>query len=109
MSSRIIYYKGANWVVIVYDITSRESFENIEIYIKENQEREIKKNIWVIWGNKIDKYGERMVSSEEGMKMADKFNAYFIEVSTKNRTNIENLANLVTGIWMDNPILHIKY
>ena len=109
MSSRINHYKGVNWVVIVYDVTSRESFENIEIYIKEKQEIEIKKNIWVIWGNKIDKYGERMVSSEEGMRMAEKFNAYFIEVSAKNRTNIKNLANIVTGIWMDNPDLHTKY
>ena len=109
MSPRINHYKAANWVVIVYDITSRESFENIEIYIKEKQESEIKKNIWVIWGNKIDKYGKRMVPSEEGMKMAEKFNAYFIEVSAKNRTNIENLANLVTGVWMNNPDLHTKY
>ena len=109
MSSRIKCYSKVEWVILVYDVTSRESFENIEIYIKEKEEREIKKNIWVIWGNKIDKYGERMVSSEEGMKMAEKFNAYFIEVSAKNRTNIENLANLVTGVWMNNPDLHTKY
>ena len=50
-----------------------------------------------------------MVSFEEGMKMADKFNAYFIEISAKDKTNIENLENLVTGVWMNNPDLHTKY
>ena len=82
---------------MVYNVTSRESFEQIEEHIKI-----IKKNsktgvVLFIWGNKIDKDTEREVSSEEGFLEANKYNSNFIEVSAKEGTNVDELFSLIAA------------
>ena len=94
-TSLISYFKGVNWVVVVYDITSRESFDKVEAFVKETKEYAPKKNIIFIWGNKIDMNRERVISTEMGLKAAERHNAYFIETSAKDGTNIEIIFNLI--------------
>ena len=98
---RISYYKFVNWIVMVYDITSRESFEKIETFIEEKQKYNTEKSILIIWGNKTDRNNERLISTEEGLKLADKYNAWFIETSAKDGSNINLLFNFASTILMD--------
>ena len=61
------YYRKADCCLLVYDITNRHSFEEIENYFNEKIKEKCKENIQVILlGNKTDLEEERVVSSEEG-------------------------------------------
>ena len=108
-STRISYYRGKNWVVLVYDVSSRESFENIDTFIKEEQDYTTRKNIKFIWGNKIDMNKKRVVSTEEGLKAAEKHNAYFIETSAKDGINVDILFNFMAWILKNDPELNYAY
>ena len=89
------YYKGAKGVFVVYDISRKASFNNIDKWLfdlKNNGDENI--NI-VIIGNKIDLENQREVTTEEGEKKAIINKASFIETSAKNGDNIEKAFNLM--------------
>ena len=50
--------------------------------------------ILFIWGNKTDWNSKREVSTEEALKISEKHNAWFIETSAKDNTNVEELFTL---------------
>jgi small GTP-binding protein len=72
---------------IVYDVTDRESFENVtnHLHAIERYGRENAKIILI--GNKLDKPG-RAIETEEGQKLADKYSLPFFEVSAKTGVNV---------------------
>ena len=84
------FYHNASLALIVYAINSKESFNNIDIWLKElrtNSNPDVK--IFLI-GNKIDLEEEREVSKEEGEKYAKNNNINkFIESSAKNGINAQ--------------------
>jgi small GTP-binding protein len=89
------YYKGAKGAFVVYDISRKASFNNIDKWLfdlKNNGDENI--NI-VIIGNKIDLENQREVTTEEGEKKAIINKASFIETSAKNGDNIEKAFNLM--------------
>lgn len=83
------YYTRADCILLVYDITDRDSFEQIsDHYIKEI-EKNCKKDIQVILlGNKSDLQNQRKVSQEEGATLADKNNYMFKETSCERNYNV---------------------
>ena len=86
-----IFYAKADGCIIVYDCTKKETLERAEVWFKELNE-ETKESIPKITlvGNKID-LPEKSVSSEEGNKLAQKYNSNFIEVSALSGFGIENI------------------
>lgn len=76
--------------LLVYSITSRSTFERVERYrsqifrVKDTDDTPM-----ILVGNKADKLTEREVSREEGVAMARKLNADFIESSAKACINVE--------------------
>ena len=62
-----VYYKGAKGAFIVYDITSRKSFENIDKWIGEINEKTSNEVKLIIIGNKTDLNNEREIKSEEAL------------------------------------------
>ncbi|XP_058741995.1 ras-related protein RABC2a-like [Vicia villosa] len=85
------YYRGAHGIILVYDVTRRETFTNlVGIWAKEvglystNQDC-----IKVLVGNKVDKESERAVSKEEGMALAQEHRCLFLECSAKTRENVQ--------------------
>ena len=89
------YYKGAKGAFVVYDISRKTSFNNIDkllFDLKNNGDENI--NIILI-GNKIDLEHQREVTTEEGEKKAVLNKASFIETSAKNGDNIEKAFNLM--------------
>lgn len=85
------YYRNANGIIVVYDITSKESFKNMSYWIREVKNNTEEKVKIVIIGNKTDLIGKRQVSVEEARKFADGKGFYYMEVSAK--MNYENKVN----------------
>ena len=89
------FYKDAFIVLLVYDITRQESFDNLKnIWYVELERNGEEKPIIAIVGNKIDQYEkENTVNEEEAKKYAGSVNAIFRVVSAKNGDNINDLFN----------------
>ena len=85
------YYKNSVCAFIVYDITQRNTFENIKLWLDDIHNQCPQTTLLVLVGNKIDLESERQISYEEGDDFAQKNNMYFFETSAKTGKNIENL------------------
>eukprot|EP00854_Cymbomonas_tetramitiformis_P001966 gene1966-2650_t len=66
------YYRGAQGIILAYDVTRRETFENLsEIWLREvDMYATVQDAVWMIVGNKIDRSSERAVTREEGIALA---------------------------------------
>ena len=79
------YYKKCDGIIIVFDVSNKESFEKINYWVKavhDNTDSN-KKIKQVIIGNKIDLENERKVTKEEGEKMASSYSLKYFETSAK--------------------------
>ena len=83
------YYKASACAMIVYDISNRKSFQNIENWIKDCVNLAPKTVLLVLIGNKTDLEEKREVSYEEGENLAKLNNMIFYETSALNGTNVE--------------------
>ena len=86
-----MYIREAQIILLIYDITNKESFDSIPKWLKEISDIKNDDIILVLIGNKIDLEKERVISFEEGKKFADENKFLFQEVSAKSGQNIENL------------------
>ncbi|EGR29423.1 Ras family protein, putative [Ichthyophthirius multifiliis] len=93
------YYRGANGILIVYDITDRDSFQNVKQWMYEI-EKNAKENVQkILVGNKCDQNDQRQVDYEEGLHLSQQYNLTFFEASAKNSHNIElSFQTLVKNI-----------
>ena len=85
------YYKNSTCAFIVYDITSRKTFDNVIIWLKECKDMCYKDILIILVGNKCDLEGRRVVSTEEGQKFADDNQLLFFETSAKDGNNIQEI------------------
>ena len=77
------YYKNSVCAFIVYDITKRETFENVQVWLDDIKNQCPQTVLLVLVGNKLDLENERQISYEEGESFAQKNNMYFFETSAK--------------------------
>ena len=88
----MVYYKGVNGVIFMYDITNRSTFDRLNYWFQavgiEISGIRISK---VLIGNKCDLEEKRMVSIEEGKELANKHNMLFFETSAKTKINLEKI------------------
>ncbi|KAI8645768.1 putative ras small monomeric GTPase Rab6 [Parasitella parasitica] len=77
------YIRDSSVAVVVYDITSRESFQNTSKWIEDVRAERGSEVIIVLVGNKTDLSDKRVVTLEEGEKRANECNIMFIETSAK--------------------------
>ncbi|KAF2861714.1 ras protein [Piedraia hortae CBS 480.64] len=85
------YMRTGEGFLLVYSITSRQSFEEIVTF--QQQILRVKDRDYfpiIVVGNKCDLESERQVSTEEGKQLARQFGCKFIETSAKSRSNVEN-------------------
>nr|ACO11580.1 Ras-related protein Rab-18 [Caligus rogercresseyi] len=84
------YYRGGQGAILVYDVTSRESFSNVENWLNELDTYTTNHDIVkMLVGNKCDLEDKRVVSKEEGQKCARKHRMMFIEASAKTREGVQ--------------------
>ena len=96
------YYKGANGVLLVYDISNRKSFERVGFWLKELKENNKLDDLYLyLVGNKKDLEEKRMISTDEGKKFAEDNNIHFIEVSAKTGEGVREVFNNVLNGALD--------
>ena len=89
------YYKGANGILLLYDITNVNSFKSLSnwlIEIEKNSSKNVKK---ILIGNKCDLNELRKIPINKGKEFADTYNMKFIETSAKNNVNINECFNIL--------------
>ncbi|XP_019431198.1 PREDICTED: ras-related protein RABC2a-like [Lupinus angustifolius] len=104
------YYRGAHGIVIVYDVSRRETFTNVaDLWVKEVERYSTNHDcIKILVGNKVDKESRRAVTKEEGMAFAQKHRCLFIECSAKTRENVQQCFSDLTLKILDVPSLREK-
>jgi small GTP-binding protein len=84
------YFVGAIGALMVYDVTNRESFDNLPTWSRQ-VDRHAGEALKIVIGNKIDLKNERVVNDKEGIGMARQLGAEFLETSAKDGVNIETI------------------
>lgn len=91
---RASYVANAEAGILVFDVTRRETYENLENWHKEILDSAPTITL-IIVGNKIDLVDSRAVSSQEGEEMAKKLGLSYIEASAKTGENIEDAFKML--------------
>ena len=81
------YVRNSSIVFIVYDVANRDTFNNVENWIK--IKKNIEKTTLILCGNKVDL--SREVETKEGQELASKEGILFFECSAKTNENIKNM------------------
>ena len=103
------YYKGAKGALLVYDITNKKSFDNLDRWISDLKTNGDEKISIVLLGNKSDLESQRVISTEEGKNKAELFKFAFMETSALNGSNIEKAFDeLIKEVYKDNHELFEK-
>jgi len=90
------YYRNAMGVLLVYDVTDRETFDNVRHWLK-NIENNASEDIAIILiGNKTDKESQRVISYDEGSAMAKEISCPFFETSALTGSNIEEAFKCIS-------------
>ena len=88
-----MYIRDANIIIVVYDITVKESFTNTSHWVNETKDLKKEDAIFVLVANKIDLEDKRQVSVKEAEEFAKQNDFLFFEVSAKTGTNVHELFN----------------
>ena len=88
------FYRNTSLAIIVYSVTSEESFQDIDMWLKELRTHANPDVKVVLIGNKIDLENERKISKEEGEKLA-KTNKFDKFVETSAKTGINTMSTFV--------------
>eukprot|EP00624_Nannochloropsis_granulata_P001086 evm.model.NODE_1488_length_24496_cov_18.726200.7 len=83
------YFRGAQGILLVYDVTDRRSFESIRNWVGQIQQHADVHVNKILIGNKCDMTPQRVVTTEEGQTLANDFGIQFFETSAKNDINVE--------------------
>jgi len=84
------YYRGADGIIMVYDVTSSESFDHVEEWLSEVDRYANENTSKLLVGNKADLIEEKQVTKETAQSFADKLSIPFLETSAKTATNVDN-------------------
>jgi small GTP-binding protein len=82
------YYRNCSGIIIVYDVTRKDSFDKVTDWITEVR-KFVPSVPLIVVGNKCDRE-DRQVSTEEGQALGEAQGLIFLETSAKANTNIEN-------------------
>ena len=100
------YIRGSDGIILIYDVTSKKSFEGIQNWVK--QLKELPSRICIaIAANKIDK-DNRVISTDEGTKFSKEIGYPFFETSAKDGTNIDEcfdcLIKQIYNNYINSPV-----
>ncbi|KAI8983728.1 P-loop containing nucleoside triphosphate hydrolase protein [Pilobolus umbonatus] len=103
------YYRGAQGVILVYDVSNRETFDALNTWWNEvNTYCSSPDVVKMIVGNKVDKESSRVVSYEEGANLAKKLQTLFVECSAKTKIGVEQAFEELVEKIIETPSLWQK-
>lgn len=84
------YYRSAHALVLVYDISTRSTFECVPVWIREIEQYANPRALLALVGNKVDRE-DREVPTHVGEEFANTYDMFFLETSAKEADNVEKL------------------
>jgi len=94
------FYRGTHGVIVVYDISDRETYDSVARWLDDTQKYAPDSAIKMLVGNKSDLTTERQVSEKEGQDFAKQHNMLFMEASAKDSVNIEEMFYKIAGVFV---------
>ena len=97
------FYRDAYIILMVYDITRQETFDNLKkIWYPEITQNGVEKPLLAVVGNKSDEYeNDNTVNEEEARQFANEIKCIFQLVSAKNGDNVQNLFNVLLDTFFE--------
>ena len=83
------YYRGAHGIIVVYDVTDSESFNNVKQWLHEIDRYACDNVNKLLVGNKCDLTNKKVVDYATAKEFAEQLQIPFLETSAKNSTNVE--------------------
>lgn len=83
------YYRGADGIIMVYDVTNKDSFDHVEEWMTEVNRYANTNTSKLLVGNKADLADHKQVSEAEGQQFARALGVAFLETSAKTATNVD--------------------
>ena len=106
------YYRGAHGILLLYDVTDKDSFKNLSNWLIEIEKNASKNVLKVLIGNKSDLEDKRLVSYNQGKEFADTYGLKFIEKKKKKNLNVneafETLGRELMSASEEKKIIHQK-
>ena len=106
------YYRGAHGILLLYDVTDKDSFKNLSNWLIEIEKNSSKNVIKVLIGNKTDLEDKRVISKNQGKDFADTYGLKFVETSVKKNINVkeafETLGRELMAASVDKKIVKEK-
>lgn len=86
-----MYYRGAAAAIVVFDLTSAESFAGAKTWVRELQRRGDANVVIALAGNKVDCIEQRIVAADEAKSFALENGILYMETSAKTAHNVREL------------------
>jgi len=99
------YYRGAQGIILVYDVANRESFDALPRWYSELETYVSSSVVKIVVGNKVDKEFSRQVPASEGQAFATRMSSLFIEASAKTSVGVREAFQEVVERILDTPEL----
>jgi len=97
------FYRGAHGVIIVYDMTDQNSYNNVMLWMQEIQRYAVFGVSRVLVGNKFDQDDKKIVSYNTAKEYADSLGIPFLEASAKTGFNVEQIfSTMANEIYQSN-------
>mmetsp|Transcript_25179 Transcript_25179/g.37047 ORF Transcript_25179/g.37047 Transcript_25179/m.37047 type:complete len:211 (+) Transcript_25179:51-683(+) len=91
------YYRGADGIIMVYDVTSMDSFDHVNDWLKEVNRYSSEGTCKLLVGNKCDRLADKTVTAEQAKEFADELGIAFLETSAKSAKNVEEAFLTMAG------------
>jgi Ras-related protein Rab-8A len=102
------YYKGAMGVVLLYDCTREDSFNNVRNWVRQIETHACGDVQKVLVGNKTDLTDKKVISTEQGHALAKEFNFSFFEASAMTGLNVQETFFHAAKSIKDHQITQMK-
>jgi len=83
------YYRDAHGIIVVYDVTDKQSFHNVQHWMQEIEKYAGESVNKLLVGNKCDLSSKKVVSYDEAKELADSLGLQLLETSARNAHNVE--------------------
>eukprot|EP01062_Namystynia_karyoxenos_P029612 TRINITY_DN2222_c0_g2_i1.p1 TRINITY_DN2222_c0_g2~~TRINITY_DN2222_c0_g2_i1.p1 ORF type:complete len:215 (+),score=83.55 TRINITY_DN2222_c0_g2_i1:100-744(+) len=92
------YYRGSDGILVVYDVTNRESFEHVTKWLGELQKNTSDDAVRFLVGNKCDLSSQQVVTEQMGRAVAEERGMEFMQTSAKTGHNVEEVFSAITKL-----------
>lgn len=95
------YYRGSHGILVVYDVTNRETFDHVSKWLRQAEEGPCEDAVRFLVGNKVDLTDRQVVSEEEGRALATERSMQFMQTSAKTGACVEEAFLALTKLCLE--------